>query len=140
DFPGVSAAVRCRVDEADLPDALFEGEETVWPRALARIALSPAERRTWLEMVSRRLPRRQWLIGRLAAKDACRLFLKERHGIELCPADVELVDDRDGRPTIAAHLLRKLDLPLSISVATIPGGAAAEIREVSPAPGFQDEE
>jgi phosphopantetheine--protein transferase-like protein len=62
----------------------------------------------------------------LAAKDAVRLFLKERYQLELSPADVEIVTDEHGRPMIGGGLLEKLSCHLSLSI-THSGGVAAAV-------------
>lgn len=113
----------CRLE--GFPDALFEAEGAVWPRAWARIILSRRERETWLRLTGPEKRRKEWLLGRLAAKDAVRLFLKERYRLELSPADIEIVTDEHGRPMIGGELLEKLGCRLSLSIAHSGGVAAA---------------
>jgi phosphopantetheine--protein transferase-like protein len=122
-FPA-AAEFRCyRLD--GLPDALFETEETVWPRAWARLILSREERDAWFRMIGPALRRKEWLLGRLAAKDAVRSFVKERYEIDLCPADIEIVADANGRPTVKADPLEKIGCQLLLSISHSGGGAVA---------------
>jgi phosphopantetheine--protein transferase-like protein len=57
------------------------------------------------------------LLGRLAVKDALRLFLKSQHGLELSPTDIEISTDEHGRPIVGKKLMEKLGCRLSISIA-----------------------
>jgi phosphopantetheine--protein transferase-like protein len=122
-FPS-STEFRCyRLDR--LPDALFETEDTVWPRAWARLILTREEQDAWFRMIGPKSRRKEWLLGRLAAKDATRSFIKERYEIDLCPADIEIVADSKGRPTVKADLLEKLGCHLLLSIAHSGGEAVA---------------
>ena len=122
-FPS-STEFRCyRLDR--LPDALFETEDTVWPRAWARLILTREEQDAWFRMIGPKSRRKEWLLGRLAAKDATRSFIKERYEIDLCPADIEIVADSKGRPTVKADLLEKLGCHLLLSMAHSGGEAVA---------------
>jgi phosphopantetheine--protein transferase-like protein len=69
--------------------------------------------------------RREWLFGRLAAKDAVRLFLKEQHGLELCPIDIEISADEHGRPIVSGEVVDNVGSRLSISIAHSEGEAVA---------------
>lgn len=42
----------------------------------------------------------EWLMGRLAVKDAVRLLLRDRGGLDLCPADIEVAVDEYGAPFV----------------------------------------
>jgi phosphopantetheine--protein transferase-like protein len=122
-FPAASE-FRCYRLEG-LPDALFETEETVWPRAWARLILSRDEQETWFNMTGPQSRRKEWLLGRLAAKDAVRSFLKERHAIDLCPADIEIVADKNGRPMVKSEAIERRKLRLFLSIAHCRGEAVA---------------
>jgi phosphopantetheinyl transferase len=87
--------------------------------------LSRAER-DWLgsaEMTPRR--RRQWLIGRSAAKDAIRRLLREAHGLELHPADVSVLADEHGRPVASGRWRDRLGFAPALSIAHVDGLAVA---------------
>ena len=99
----------------DYPDNLLHAHGGVWHRVLAFLALGVGERDQW-----RRLPagdngrRNQWLLARIAAKDAVRSLVRDRLGLELCMADVEIAADGHGRPLVR---LRAVDMePPAISM------------------------
>ncbi len=54
-----------------------------------------------------------------------RLFLKEKHGIESCPADIEIFSDEYGRPIVGGDLINELGCQPSISIAHWGKGSAA---------------
>jgi acyl transferase domain-containing protein/phosphopantetheinyl transferase len=60
--------------------------------------------------------RRQWLLGRIAAKDAVRQFLWARGEPEMFPAELRIGNDHSGRPHATGAYGRELP-PLTISVA-----------------------
>ncbi|MEV6872375.1 beta-ketoacyl synthase N-terminal-like domain-containing protein [Amycolatopsis sp. NPDC051128] len=60
--------------------------------------------------------RRQWLLGRIAAKDAVRQFLWARGESEMFPAELRIGNDDTGRPFATGAYGRELP-PLTISVA-----------------------
>jgi phosphopantetheinyl transferase len=60
--------------------------------------------------------RRQWLLGRIAAKDAVRQFLWARGETEMFPAELRVSNDDAGRPFVTGAYGRDLP-PLTISVA-----------------------
>ncbi|KDN17487.1 type I polyketide synthase [Amycolatopsis rifamycinica] len=60
--------------------------------------------------------RRQWLLGRIAAKDAVRQFLWARGEPEMFPAELRIGNDEAGRPVATGAYGRALP-PVTISVA-----------------------
>jgi phosphopantetheinyl transferase len=113
-LPYSGAAVCCRVDRAD---------STVLP--LADLVLSPAERQQWASMraVEKRL--QEWLLGRLAAKDAVRRLLAENLGLNLAPTEIEIVPDSYGRPRATGAWTSWLPAEPPISIAHSDGTAVA---------------
>jgi phosphopantetheine--protein transferase-like protein len=103
----------------------FESGGEVWQKILAHIILSRREREIWLRLTEADKRRREWLLGRLVAKDAVRLFLKEKYGIKSCPADIEIFSDEYGRPIVRGDLVNELGCQLSISIAHWGEGSAA---------------
>jgi len=85
-------AVAVRLDGADLP-----GFNEEW---LGRASLTRGELET-LRAIAAPQRRRQWLLGRLAAKDAVRIWFQERHGVtHVHPLDFEIGVDARGRPCV----------------------------------------
>jgi phosphopantetheine--protein transferase-like protein len=91
--------------------------EGAWTENLAGGILSFGERVTWSQLRGPEKRRRQWLLGRLAAKDALRAFLKEHKGLEVVPADVEIATDEYGRPVVSGRVAEALGLRLAVSIA-----------------------
>jgi len=75
----------CRVE---LPSGFLEVDKGIWREVLAHLVLSREERRQWITVPENR--RREWLLSRVAAKDAVRILLRQTHGLTLYPSDVEI--------------------------------------------------
>jgi len=80
--------------------------------------------------------RREWLLGRTAAKDAVRQWLRTHHGSEICPADIEIVSLPSGQPELASEFARRYGLRLRISIAHTGGAAIAAAVEESTCRGL----
>ncbi|MGH3822662.1 MAG: acyltransferase domain-containing protein [Pseudonocardiaceae bacterium] len=85
-------AVACCLDSISL--SMHGG---IWQRALAHLVLTRRERVAWSNLPGPDQARSEWLLGRVAAKDAARAFLRATSGLALCPADIEIVEDPQGR-------------------------------------------
>ena len=99
ELPGLPvSAVCCMIMPADV--ANFDAT------LLARLSLDMNEMRDFSER--RSLSRRQqhWLLGRIAAKDAARIWLARNAGSEemLHPAALPIESDENGQPRLALHL------------------------------------
>lgn len=89
--------------------AFFEGYEgdllqahaKIWSRVLAHLVLSRREREAWRALQGPDKRQLEWLLGRVAAKDAARLWLQQRHGTPVFPADIEIDADAYGRPMVS---------------------------------------
>jgi acyl transferase domain-containing protein/phosphopantetheinyl transferase len=77
-----------------LPE-LFGIHETFWSSVWAHFLLSRKERQIFKDLSSAR--KADWLAGRIAAKDAVRLWLKCTHHIQVFPADVEIYETEGNR-------------------------------------------
>jgi malonyl CoA-acyl carrier protein transacylase/phosphopantetheinyl transferase len=103
-----------------LSPELLTVEQGIWEATLAHLALGRAERARWSGLERGR--RVEWLLGRVAAKDAVRAVLGARDGARPYPADIEIAADDLGRP------VAKLDggtAGVHISIAHAGGVAAA---------------
>jgi phosphopantetheinyl transferase len=85
---------------ASLVDGLSEKGSGSMEQASAHVMLSAAEREQWRAHRGPASRRVQWLLGRIAAKDAVRAYLARQYGLSLYPADVEVVTDAHGRPRV----------------------------------------
>jgi phosphopantetheinyl transferase/acyl carrier protein len=93
------------------------------PNVLADQILSPGEREYWRSMRGVEKRRREWLLGRCAAKEAVRSL------VGLPPEEIEIVPDPYGRPEVRepAESRLRAGLPAlpSISIAHSQGNAVA---------------
>jgi len=80
------------------PEDFFTAHGGIWQRVLVHLVLSRRERELWRSLRMPELRRLEWLLGRVVAKDAVRQHLKQRYGLSLCPADIEILPDDNGRP------------------------------------------
>ena len=89
-----------RLSLEDFPEGFFSAHGGIWCRVLAYLVLSRRERSLWHGLRTPDKRRIEWLLGRLVAKDAVRRYLAQRYGTAVCPADVEILPDEHGRPTV----------------------------------------
>jgi phosphopantetheinyl transferase len=92
---------------------------------LAHTVLSEEERLAWYEGPAQPERRTQWLLGRLAAKEAARRWIHDRTGVLLYPADVIVRSDENGRPFLAPETIEGLGAPPEISLAHARGFVVA---------------
>jgi acyl transferase domain-containing protein len=107
------------------PRGFFADHGAIWLRALAHTVLGRSERDVWRNL---RLPasgRVEWLLGRIAAKDAVRACLRQHHGLSLCPADVEIYEDEYGRFVARGPWTRDLPPAPLVCLAHAGGRAVA---------------
>src|SRR5262249_56405872 len=76
-------------------DELLASGAAIWRRVLAHLVLSRAERRAWAALDRPEAARNQWLLGRIAAKDAVRMFPQRHHRLALFAAALRI---RPGGP------------------------------------------
>jgi acyl transferase domain-containing protein/phosphopantetheinyl transferase len=98
--------------------ALFEDryDTAILRDYLSRRYLSASERATYDSLSPRR--RRQWLAGRVAAKDAVRAWLRREQGVEaVWPQEFTIVNDEAGAPRLHANVTQTLPPGLHLSLA-----------------------
>jgi phosphopantetheinyl transferase len=114
---------------------------------ISRTYLSQTERATYDALPPRR--RRQWLCGRVAAKDAVLNWLRRQHGdSEIFPQELTIGNDAAGMPVVMPNLSRGVPAGLGISISHKDHIAAAivavgpvgiDIERIEPrTPGFAD--
>jgi acyl transferase domain-containing protein/phosphopantetheinyl transferase len=92
-FEGVGGIESCRICETNIgQEKLFVKQ--FWAQVLARMILSRRERDAFMKLRLPPIPTVEWLLGRVAAKDAVRL----QAGLACCMADVEIDNDELGCP------------------------------------------
>jgi malonyl CoA-acyl carrier protein transacylase/phosphopantetheinyl transferase (holo-ACP synthase) len=96
----------------------FSGTEGYVLRAVvANIILSRRERTIWKELPSSEMHRTEWLLARVAGKEAVRLLLRNRYGMEVWTADIEILEDNYGKPLVRGEWISQIGSAPSISLA-----------------------
>ena len=113
----------CRLLEPSV--TLLESSGGIWHRAFAYAMLSRREREKWRALRTNDRERIQWLQGRMALKDAVRMLLRERYGLVLSPADIDLEEDEHGRPRVSSIGDPKFTLLPRVALANLDGTAVA---------------
>jgi phosphopantetheinyl transferase len=116
-----------RLSLDDFPKDFFFAHGGLWGRVLAHLILSRRERALWRSLRSPELRRIEWLLGRVAAKDAVREHVRRRHAMALCPADVEILPDENGRPLVRGSWVERLPCAPTVSLSHSGGVAVAAV-------------
>jgi malonyl CoA-acyl carrier protein transacylase/4'-phosphopantetheinyl transferase EntD len=124
----------CRLESLSADFLTANGQ--IWLRVLAALTLSREERALWKSLKGPGLRRVEWLLGRACAKDAVRRYLRKQYGLELCPADVEILPDASGRPQARGVWSSQVDQPPLVSIAHSGGVAAAVAGSAAHAKGI----
>ncbi|MBA9052311.1 type I polyketide synthase [Streptomyces murinus] len=111
-----------------------------WPdlasrELIMRNSLGSAERAQYAAHPPR--GRRQWLLGRIAVKDAVRRWLWEQGEGPVFPAEIRVHNDQAGRPCVTGVHGRTLP-PLDVSLAHRAEAGVALVRPRGPHPGPAD--
>lgn len=96
-------------------------------KCLAYMTLNHAERRTYHRLQGSPQRQLEWLGGRIAAKDAVRVYLRRYHGLDIYPGDIEIAVDEHGRPLVCGPWLDRVPSPPALSIAHTEGVAVALI-------------
>lgn len=100
----------------------IQADRAFWTSVFAHLVLNEAERATFRSLKARRM---DWLMGRVAAKDAVRSLLKDSYGLELCPADVEIRKGKNGEPIATGNWTAIVAAVPSLTLAHSEGTAIA---------------
>lgn len=97
-----------------LPDGFLDIGHEIWKRVLAHMVLGARERPLFEALPRAGTRREDWLMGRVAAKDAVRHWAAAQ-GLELAPADIEILNDAEGRPYVVCPALGAAPPAVSLS-------------------------
>jgi acyl transferase domain-containing protein len=109
------------------PPGFLEDAGAVWKRLLAHTILSRGEREQWRALPPNPHRRSEWLLGRLALKEAVRYWISQRYGVLLFPADVAIGSDEYGAPFIMEEGLGEFAPLPEVSMAHAGGAAVAVV-------------
>ena len=104
---------------------LFQGNEGFWRLVFAHLILNHNEKQIFCNLGKSEKRQTEWLMGRLVAKDAVRMFLKQRYKMELGPADVEIAQDEYGCPVPQGAWAKEIKAVPALSLAHTNGIAVA---------------
>ncbi|MEO1554835.1 MAG: beta-ketoacyl synthase N-terminal-like domain-containing protein [Pseudomonadota bacterium] len=113
------------------PTGFLEDAGGIWTRVLAATILSAAERETFAGLSGKR--RRDWLIGRIALKEAARAHIMMQQGLSLLPADLEIDYDPQGRPVLRPERPMHLGVTGLMPEITLTHTGGAAVAAVGPA-------
>lgn len=106
-------------------DARLSSDRALWKPAWASRVLGRRERELFATLALPEPRQLEWLAARTAAKEALVGLLRERHGLELLPADIEILPDERGAPVVLAPMLAGLGELPAVSLTHAQGRAAA---------------
>lgn len=109
--------------------AFMEQSWGLWLSVFAHLMLSARERAFWSELPSSTARRKEWLLGRIAAKDAVRQWAATTRGVELAPADITILPDDMGRPVINCPPLAATGPLPGVSISHSRGHVVAALSE-----------
>ncbi|UOM36189.1 type I polyketide synthase [Acuticoccus sp. I52.16.1] len=107
------------------PAGFLDDAGGIWRRVLAHTVLSVDEREEWKAYAGK--PRRadEWLLGRVAMKEAARGWYMRHLETAVLPADIIIRADAEGKPFIDADALAILGAVPEVSVAHVDGETVA---------------
>ena len=97
-FTSPEKVICCRLGQ--LPVEFSGPDGRIWRNVLAYIVLSEGERDVWNRLSGPEKRRTEWLLARIAGKEAVRSLLKKQAGIEVWPADIEIQPNKYGKPVV----------------------------------------
>ncbi|QIB35180.1 type I polyketide synthase [Ancylobacter pratisalsi] len=107
------------------PAGFLDDAGGIWRRVLAHTVLSAEERGEWAALPPNPRRRTDWLMGRIALKEAVRTYWAAAAGTLLLPADIIVRTLEGGRPVISGEGLELFGPPPEVSVAHVDGEAFA---------------
>ncbi len=107
------------------PPKFFDIAGGIWRRVLSRTILSAEEREHFTLLVASPRKADEWLVGRLAMKEAARAWFVRYASAQVFPADLTIRMTVDGKPYLAPDGLDILGQLPEISVSHVEGEAVA---------------
>lgn len=113
------------------PAGFLDDAGGIWRRVLVHTVLSAPEREEFQALPPNPRRRDDWLMGRIALKEAARAWYAQATGTLLLPADVVVATAEDGRAILTGEGLELFGPPPEVSVSHVGAAAFA----VAAAPG-----
>jgi acyl transferase domain-containing protein/phosphopantetheinyl transferase (holo-ACP synthase) len=90
----------------------------IWILTWAYQILSHQERQVFQNLRDQEDIRDEWLMKTGVAKDAIRMYINKRYGLELYPADIEISYDQDGYPLVDGYWAEDIKSIPNVSLST----------------------
>jgi phosphopantetheinyl transferase (holo-ACP synthase) len=113
-------------------NAALGPDGALWQRVWALRVLGRHERRLFQALTAPPRRRLEWLAARTAAKEAVAELAQRACGVQLLPAEIEILADEEGRPYVGAELEAQLGCRAIVSLAHTGGRAVAAAALTSP--------
>lgn len=105
----------CRKIEP-FPEHFLDDSWGIWKRVLAHLMLNQAERNFWYQLPEKGERRTDWLLGRIAAKEALRQWAKQTFNLDLASADIEILPNDLGKPLVSCPELEVMGWLPNVSI------------------------
>ncbi len=115
-----STRLQCRRVATDLIS-----DRSFWLRVWSQRILGCREREQFAALRTPQHRQVEWLAARTAAKEAIVGLLKVHYGLDLAPADVEILTDERGRPHVFGAWRQLVTVDVGVSLAHTEGHAVA---------------
>jgi acyl transferase domain-containing protein/phosphopantetheinyl transferase len=116
-------------------DATLAADRALWTPVWASRVLGRRERELFAALALPDNRQLEWLAARTAAKECVAELVRAAHGLELLPAEIEILPDDRGVPVVVAPALEGLAEPPAVSLTHAQGQAAALVTLVPPGGG-----
>jgi hypothetical protein len=121
----------------DYSNDVLHAHGKIWLRVMAYLTLNRSERKIWRTRWHHEQNCSDWLLARVALKDALRSFFKSKYGIKLLMPDIELKAEKNGQIYISGFWKRQIDRLPIVSLSHAPGIGMAMLSEKGRACGIQ---
>jgi acyl transferase domain-containing protein/phosphopantetheinyl transferase len=109
------------------PEGFLEELGGVMKHIVAHLMLNEKEREFWYELPEKGPRRSDWLMGRIAAKDALRQWAKQTFQLQLAPVDIEILSTEFGKPLVRCPELEAIGWLPDLSISHSRGYVAAAL-------------
>jgi acyl transferase domain-containing protein/phosphopantetheinyl transferase len=124
----VETGLVCRRIEP-YPEGFLEELGGIMKHIVAHLMLTKKEREFWYGLPEKGPRRSDWLLGRIAAKDALRQWAKQTFQLELAPVDIEILSTELGKPLVRCPELEAMGTLPDISISHSRGYVVAAIAQ-----------
>lgn len=121
------------------PDS-FLNDDGIWLRALIQSVCNLNEIKVWNTLLKKKSKiRDEWLLGRIAAKEAVKRHCQSLYGLNIYLHEIEISHDVNGKPLVIAQKLEKQAIKCEISISHSNNNAIAAVVPFSEAIGIDIE-